>query len=247
MITQNWNHVISYIRSQIGSINQLEISDDELIEYLRNHTLPEFSIFSPAKLWVLLSDSDRVIVNPLDPALQDTTYDEDTYTIPLPEDVEIINVENAYFRRGISGGDNAFGKYSHIYQTDPRDTVMNNTFSTMMDYLKTVQYYEYLPPKTIVFGHQINSNGLILELHVYHVKLSTIKRDIYTNLFRKMAVYDIINMIIANRSKFQQVSSPFGEIQLNIEFLEKKAEKFEQQIEEYKQWMPPAKLASWIE
>jgi hypothetical protein len=245
MIIQNWNHITSYIRSQIGSINELEISDDELINHLRDHVLPEFSIFSPAKLWVLLSECDRVPVNPLDPDMQDKTYDEDTYTIPLPEDVEIVNVENAYFRKG-AAGDDAFREYSHIYQSDPRDTVMNNTFTTMMDYLKTVQYYEYLPPNTILFGHSI-SEGIILELHVYHVKLETIKRDIYTNLFRHMAVKSIIEMIIANRSKFQQLSSPFGEIGLNIEFLERKAEKLEQKIEEFQSWMPPNKMAAWIE
>lgn len=246
MLIQNWNHITSYIRSQIGSINELEITDDELINHLREHTLPEFSIFSPARLWVLLSDCDRVQVNPLDPDMQDKTYDEDTYTVPLPPDVEIINIENAYFRRGTSGQD-GFDGYSYLYQTDPRDTVMNNTFNTMMNYLTTVQYYEYLPPNIIMFGKQINESGIILELHVYHVKLETIKRDIYTNLFRKMAVYDIIQMIIANRSKFQQLTSPFGEIGLNIEFLDRKAEKLEQQIEEYKMWMPPNKMAAWID
>lgn len=242
MLVQNWNNIISYIKSQIGSINQLEISDDELINHLREHTLPELSIFSSAKLWVLITDDNRTEVSLENP---DITLDEDTYTIPLPEDTEIISVENAYFRKGTSGG-SVFEDYPYMYQTDPRDVVMNNAMSTMLDYLNTVQYYHFLPPNQIIFGNALGS-GVILELHTYHVKPETIKRDIYTNLFRKMAVYDIIEMIIANRSKFQQLSSPFGEVNLNIDFLERKRDRLEQQIESYKDYLPPEKICAWIE
>jgi len=239
---QNWNNLIQYIRYQLGSINQLEITDDELRNYIKEHTLLDFSNHSPNKLWVLITDSNRM---PFNPTIPDRIMDEDTYKIPLSNENDyIINVENAYYRKGTS---DFFDEYPYMLQTDPRDVVMNNTMSTMLDYLDTVQYYQFMPPDTIVFGERLGGVGVILELNIVHTNLDNIKRDIYQNLFKKMALRDTLQMIIANRSKFQQLSSPFGEISLNIEFLEKKLDKIEQDIQEYQTWELPEKLVAWIE
>lgn len=239
---QNWNSLIQYIRNQLGSINQLEITDNELIDYIKEHTLPEFSIHSSDKLWVLITDSDRV---GFDSSVPDRIMDEDTYKIPLPNENDyIINVQEAYYRT--SGSADMFNEYP-MYQTDPRDIVMNNTMSTILAYLNSVQYYQFLPPDTIIFGKSMGSDGIVLELNINHTKLDRIKRDIFHNLFKKMALRDVLQMIIANRSKFQNVSSPFGEVGLNLEFLERKLEKIETSVEEYFKWEPPETLAAWIE
>jgi hypothetical protein len=243
---QNWNHIISYIRNQLGAVNQLELTDDELIDYLKQHTLPEFSIYSPAKLWVLITQPVCLELGEVD-----KLYNENTYTIETPDDVEIISVDQAYTKtgggRGISGGDEGeLNNYLYQYQ-DPRDTVMSNTFNTMMDYLNKVQHFQYLPPRTITFGSNVSANGVILELHVYHARLDTIKRDIYMEMFRPMALRDIIDLIMANRSKFQEVASPFGQINLNLEYLREKQQKLEEKIEDWKSWKPPENLVAWIE
>jgi hypothetical protein len=247
MAIQNWNLLISYIRHQLGSINQLELTDDELINHIRDHTLLEFSSHSSDKLWVLITDADRmkVEVDSSGNIAPDRIMDADTFVIPLPNETDyIINVEDAYYRRSTSDG---YDEYPYFYQSDPRDIVMNNTMSTMLAYLDSVQYYQYQPPNTITFGKPINQEGVILELNIMHNNLDRIKRDVYQNYFRKLALFDIIEMIIANRSKFREVSSPFGPINLNIEFLERKMEKLEREIEEYRQWEVPEKMVAWVD
>ena len=239
---QNWNSLFSYIRQQLGSVNQLELTDNELQIYIKEHTLRDFSNYSSDKLWVLITDSNKVEYDLNKP---DRIMDEDSYKIPLPSESDyIINIEDAYYRR--SGAD-WYDSYPYMYQSDPRDTVMNNTMSTMLAYLNKVQYYQYLPPDTIIFGSGINEEGVILELNIVHTILDRIKRDVYHGLFKKMALYDILDLLIMNRSKFQEVASPFGQINLNIEILERKKEKLEQEIQEYKSWQPPEKLISWID
>ena len=46
---QTWNNLLEYIKLELGvPVNLLEISDDDIIKYIKNHALPEFSQYVPA-------------------------------------------------------------------------------------------------------------------------------------------------------------------------------------------------------
>ncbi len=240
MVIQNWNNIIQYIKLNLGQANLLEFSDNEIINILKEHTLPEFSVYISRKHWVLLTPSDQIS--------SENTLDIDTYKIPLPEGYQVISVDRAYTNQSNPGAieDTDLNRYMY-YQTNPMDIVINNTLSTMLNSLDTVQYYELLLPDTIVFGKSLNGAGVILELSVYHDKLDTIPRDAYHKLFKPMALKNIIEYIIANRSKFTNLSSPFGEINLNMDILINKLTVLEAQVNDFINFNPPDILIDWIE
>ena len=59
---QNWNNVLSYIKLMLGApINLVEISDSDIIEFLKEHVLPVFSQYSPLKRWVYLGPEHMIV------------------------------------------------------------------------------------------------------------------------------------------------------------------------------------------
>lgn len=235
---QNWNNILGYIKSNLGeNINFIELSDDYIINYLKNQTLPECSRFIPGKIWATINDSNLIEI--------DHNYNENTYRIPINEDdYKIINVQEVYY--GVSSRGNQIFGYSNYVFLDPRDATMSNVFNDMISKLTPTQTYIFIPPNVIKFGLNLAQNNIIMELNVVHFRLDKIPHDSYNNYFKKKALKDVIDLIISNRSKYSRVQSPFGEIELNIDFLRDKKQELNDQIREVEEWDPPEKLIEFL-
>ncbi len=53
---QNWNNILNYVKLNLGApLNLIEMSDDEIIENLKDQVLPVFSQYCPLKKWTYIS------------------------------------------------------------------------------------------------------------------------------------------------------------------------------------------------
>jgi hypothetical protein len=239
-MAQNFNNIISYIKLSFGTpYNLLELSDDELILYIKEHTLPLFSQYIPRPIWVLLNSSNQI----------GSSFTKHQYTYQLPDEVDqydIVGIQEVYYN---TSGGIALAASSAFF-SNPTDVVISNGYFTLAQDLQTVDAFEYIPPKIITFSKEsIPSSGdsLIVEVNTVHQTLDSIPSDTYQKIFKEQCLKDSIDWIIGIRSKFSNLSSPFSTLNLNIDRLQALSNSLDQKITDYYNNLPPKHLLAWLD
>lgn len=231
---QNWNHLLKYIKQKLGvPTNLLELSDQEIIDYIKENVLPEISVILHNDMLVRITDKHR----------DSSGLNEYTYYIPIPDDVTIIDIYQVYINsRNIS-----VGQLTSSYMTlDPRDTVMQNTLVTMFQSLQMVQEYTFEQPNIIRFGIPIYGE-VILHCRVVYNDISKIPIDFYHEIFKRKCLAEVMLLIVAKRKKYESLSTPFGQINLNVQELQNEAQSILSEIESKLDAMPPEYLIAWLD
>lgn len=202
---QSWSDVLEYIKINFGVLNKLEISDDEIVKNLRNHVLPFFSQYSGSKKFKAISDGDMVIGVTGDPIYK--------YKIKLEPEEYIIDILNIYYSRNGSLLD-----YAAPLINSPDTAIDVLIYNSYTDIIKSMQMkntWDFLPPNILVFDAEIGFG--IIEYTTVHSELKTIESDKYHLMFKKLCLANVKIWISANRSKFENLTTPFGVLNLNWE------------------------------
>lgn len=239
-MAQNFNNIVSYIKLSFGTpYNLLELSDDELILYIKEHTLPKFSQYIPRPIWVLLGSSNQI----------GSTFTKHAYSYQLPDEVDqydIVGIQEVYYNS--SSGIGLAGMSSMFL--NPIDTVVSNGYANLAEDLQAVSAFEYIPPKIITFTKEsiaASGDSLIVEVNTVHQSLDTIPSDVYQKIFKDQCLKDAIDWIIGIRSKFSNLSSPFSTLNLNIDRLQALSNSLDQKITDYYANLPPKHLIAWLD
>jgi len=231
---QNWNNIIQHVKVHFGTkTSSLEITDDEFVEYFSNHSLPYFSQIIPNNAWSIINQGSVVNLP--------NNHNNYTYKLNIPDDIELIDINEVYFSSTLGQIIN-----SGTYLINPVDSVMMNTYNDLSSHLTTVNDYHFLKPDYIRFSQDIVSNIVIAELNIEHKNLNTIPSDMYHKLFKRMCLADGIELVLNNRNKFTNVTTPFGEIDLNTSALESKLQELRQKIEELIDGLPHRKYLEFF-
>jgi hypothetical protein len=211
VVTQNWNNLLSYIKLKLGmKVNKLEFSDDEIINNIKSHTLPLVSQYEPHNIWIV-SDFNR------DKVLGPTgAYGNQSIRIPIDTiPFEITEIEEVYYSNLVGYN------LSNLtpYFVNPVDIAISNTFVDIFNFLQPVQTFTFIRPDILKFGLPITSDKLIIKLNVIHQDVSTLPSDIYNKIFKNLALRDTVGFVLANRQKYSNLQTPFGEVNLNVDAL----------------------------
>lgn len=223
---QTWNNILGFIGREIGvKFNQLELTDEEIIEGLKADVLPLFSQYVPLKKQIYISSANRVL---------DKLPGEDlwVYELPISDDIEIIDIVDAYANETYSSE-----KYVDPYYDTKfsRSNLRNNTrgsqdymglqdfmadqvFYDIVDYLSPRNTWTPIPPNRISWDFEISSAIVVCD--TIHKDLSTIYSDLYHMAFKPLCLGKVQLWLSKLRSKFSELSSPIGNIRLNYEKLE---------------------------
>ena len=232
---QNWNNIISYIKYSLGiPFNLLEISDDDIVNFLKDQVLPEFSQHCPNKLFIKATPADAVGVNSI-------TLHQYEFKLNIPDDIYVLGIENVFWNQTSAYAENPISSFL----ANPNDIVLSNAYTTLSQSLQLIPEFNYLPPRTIVLSITMGA-GLIVEVNTIHTKLETIAPDLYTSTFKKMCLSGILKYLYNIRSKFSGISTPFGDLQLNATDLQSRAQQLDQEIQDTLAWIPPNQLLAWL-
>jgi hypothetical protein len=232
---QNWNNILSHIKYKLGvPHNLLEVSDDDIVNLLKDQVLPAFSLYNPAKCWVQLRDGDQQTAP--------VNYNYNTFILKIPDEVQVLTVHQVYSNTisPFTGNLNTMAMF-----VDPVDIVLSNAYSTLAASLQPIQNFEFFPPRTLCFG-QLIGMGVIVEVNVVHTRLDTIESDLYNNIFKKMCLSAVIKYIIAIRNKFSTINTPFGDFSLNISDLQNMVQTLDGDIQLAIDNTPPDMLVAWL-
>jgi len=237
---QTWNNLLNYIKRNTGAkLNLLEMNDDEIIEGLQEDVMPLFSQYSPLKKYCVIGPPQRV----------EFQRDGDTqwkYELPVPKNEYIIDVHEVYMS-STSEHDPFYGtKYSSdaipgsvrlygygstgVYGGGMIDVVIDNEYFSMMNSLTAKNTYEFTPPRTIRFDQQITVACVVY--NTVHEDPSTLNPDFYHIMFKPLCLGHTLKWIAALRSKYENVSTPMGEVRLNWQKMEQDAERLLQETQQ---------------
>lgn len=227
---QSWNDVLGYIKINLGSLNKLEISDDDLIYNLKSQVLPFFSQYSGCKKFKAVNDNNLIQSLTGQPMYQ--------YRIPLDPEEYIINVINVYF----SNTGNLLDLSTPFINSpeSAMDALIANSYIDMIKSMQAANTWEFLPPDVLLFDFSVGF--IILEYTTVHTDLKTIDPDKYQLIFKKLCLANVKIWISSNRSKFENLTTPFGALTLNWEAMKAEGQTEREECTQLLNILPPEML-----
>ncbi|HQF37033.1 MAG TPA: hypothetical protein PLL26_05345 [Candidatus Dojkabacteria bacterium] len=206
---QNWNNTLEYIKLFLGvPINLLEISDDELVGYLKRQVVPLFSQYAPLKKFTYITAANQI-----SPVSGSPSY---MYRIPVESGEYIVDILEAYPLRDVSIVDVYGGALINAQMT--MDMVIASSYIDAVRSLQVRNTWEFIPPDILVFEQEITACAVIY--NTPHVNLDTIRPDLYHKAFKPLCLGYTKLWIASMRSKFEALATPFGQINLNYDRLQ---------------------------
>lgn len=208
--------VINHAKAKLGVLtHQLELDDNMLIQAIRTRTLKTLSVYFPYM--------ENIVVD-LQAAKVPDSYDSSTFFIESKTGAIILGV-NRVLPTSVTS-------YSSEFPGMRRTTThsVNEYLAADFEALSTVPYtVVFLPPNKINIQPIPASYGnMVVEVRTEHLDFSTLNPNLYEYIM-KLAEADIKLDILANRSYFSNLSTPFGDIELNLSKLED-AESIRQEV-----------------
>ncbi len=203
-MAQTWNDVLEYIKLDLGAtINLLELSDDEILKYIKHHVLPYFSQYFPAKKFVLIDATNDLIP-------EEDGQPRYRYKIPVPDDEYIVDIYDIYLpMKRITADLPVYGYVSAI------ETVLNNEFVDILNSLNSANTWDFIPPRTIILDKKPAGEKFIVVYNTVHETPETIRPDMYHLAFKPLCSAYVKMWIGKMRSKFQALTTSFGSLNVN--------------------------------
>lgn len=234
---QDWNSLIRYVKRKVGSpLAQFELTDDDIFDIVTDSVLPAVSQYIGYPVWLRVTSSDKVAED----SAKHGIYPPHTFRLPVSTDLTIVDVYEVFYHRDDVG---IVGMYKNMIGVlDPRDTVMTNTFQDMLESLSTVQTFQWIPPDKLSFDESVHGHNFICQCKATHKNLSTIPSDVFIDFVKPLTLAEVYEDLVEIRSKYRQLNTPFGAVELNWERLEQKAQELRREVQEKFDSLPPDQL-----
>jgi hypothetical protein len=204
----NWDNLLSYIKLHLGSsVNNIEFTDEEIINIIDEHVLPEFSKYNPLLRYYVMYEFQNIISR--SPAL---VFQFKNFKY------KILNVNRLIRKPTVMD----ITQYYNLQQTSGDLTDMliaQNSFSATKDFISQDTWRFFSPDKLqMVRGSNNYGSAMdfICELNCVHKDPSTIDPDQY-NLFRDLSLATVFIAIGRIRKKFNSFNTPQSTIDINAD------------------------------
>jgi len=227
---QNWDNLISYIKLHLGApIMKIEFSDDELIQIISEHTLPEFSRYFPLLRYYMFTEEDNCIQ-------YEPTKIYQIKNFPY----KVIKIDEIIAKPNIIdlNQNTAVAMYSGDVTNLLGANYMNQAKLTVL----ADDTWTFISPDKIELIKSNNSmwiyDDFMAKLACIHPDPSTVDPDAYIFL-RDLAAADIMIFIGKIRKKFRQFATPAGTVEINADEIIQEGLQLKQTTIENLLRMPP--------
>lgn len=232
--SQTWNSILGYIKRELGTgVNLLEMSDEELIEGLDEDVLSLFSQYCPHKDYTFISLQHLI-------PFKDPGHPQWMYLMPIEDGQHIIDIYEVMPNTSGLNLDE-LGMDSIDYSKDSMiDLVISNAYIDAAQSLSTRNTWTFHPPKTIEMDKKIDRGCVIY--NTPHDTPKTVRPDLFNTTFKPLCLGNVQKWLAAKRAKFENVATPFGQINLNWQKLETDSQTNIQEAMQKLELVPPDKL-----
>ena len=194
--------VLRYLNRMLGTVLQeLELSEEEMMRVVFQESLPTFSKYFPYKYYVNISPDDHV----------DSTLN--TYRLPKKDRLEIIGIHKVFVSNMVQYGSTMIPISHNPFE--------NQVFNDYLSMTTTPVTFRYLPPYELtIFPKIINYQYATLEIkavHPYHLKTVPVnmRQD-----FLDLCLNDVLISIYPLRHRFESFNTPYGTMQPFMEMVD---------------------------
>lgn len=220
--------VLETIKLNLGfPYKGIEHSDEVLLSYIRKKTIPLFSSYVPDVAFLEISEQQR------HPQISNL------YLLRDPEGRDIITVRDVILPLAV---DLIMGHPWPVFPSMeelPIQALETFEARTRKGMSLARHAWEFIPPdKLYVYPQRIQFPMIIRYERIHAPDFSTIPTR-WEREFIDLALADVLELIGSIRSQYQTVSTPFGEITLNPDFLNTKASELRTAVMEKLNSLPP--------
>ncbi len=230
----NWNNTIDFIKIQLGAdVNQLEVDEYKILDIIKTVTMPEFCQY--------FNYIDRIDYPSDKIELVTEAEHKHRYKI-INYERQIYEIKNVYFPS------NWTVAYTVFDQIDATSAAVSNYTYSMADSMTPVRSFQFFRPDiielTIPIGYS-EPSYFTVELGAEFLNPNEIEPSMYS-AFKKLAAADVIDYVLSLRSKFEQLTTPQGTINMNLNRLEQKAERLRSEAMQKLENTQPDVLWAWV-
>jgi hypothetical protein len=219
--------IVNHIKGRLGATHRrLELDDDQIVQLLQEETLNTLSVYFPFFLTYKLDLNESRVEG-----------SRNEYYVPMDiEGYRLMGVEKVIPSTGanITGNGMAYG----ILGTDMLSS-MTNFLNTKLAGGMTAAM---LPPETFEYRHpgMLRLHNVYTHGHAVLMLKTTHRSDFGTlapgllESVKKLALADVANDLLGIRQYFQNVGTTFGEINLNLDTLQRWADSRDDLIETFR-------------
>jgi hypothetical protein len=120
------------------------------------------------------------------------------------------------------------------------NVVISNAYTDASRSLGVQNTWTFFPPKTIEFDKEITRAAIIYDIP--HATPKTVRPDMYNTTFKPLCLGTVQRWLVAKRAKFENVATPFGQINLNWQKLETDSQTHIQDAMQKLELIPPDRL-----
>lgn len=233
--SQTWTSILKYLKRELGTgVTLLELSDEEIVEGLEEDVLALFSQYSPHRKHTWISSSNQM---PHTRAGSPRWI----YKLPIDPDETIIDIFEAMPNATGESLDELGGDTIDLSSADNMiNIVISNTYTDAARSLGVQNTWTFFPPDLLEFDKEISRAAVIYD--VPHSTPKTVRPDMYNTTFKPLCLGTVQRWLVAKRSKFENVATPFGQINLNWQKLETDSQTHIQDAMQKLELIPPDKL-----
>lgn len=224
----NQSRVLDYVKRNLGfPFMHVEWSDEEILEYIDEHSLKDFSYYFP--------EEKRMNLN-LQLEANQVPGRSNEYYLNEPQGLEILNVVDVYYSEGASIllGHPPIGPVSHGELREWALSVETSmTTKLFSDYDYTLEFIH--PNKLRLSPIPVNeTNVAVAYERIQNSDLSGIPNE-FQRLFEEFALADIMIALGRIRKRYGggNLRTPFGEVPLESEIYEEGKEKRRELIDKF--------------
>jgi len=229
----NWNNTIDYIKMQLGAdVNQLEVDEYKILDIIETVTMPEFCQY--------YNYIDRISY-PSNQLIEIDSEYKPRYQI-VNYDRQIYEIKNIYFPS------NTLLTYTVYNSADAVTAAVGGYTYGMSESMIPIRSWQFFRPDiielTVPLGFS-EPSYFVVEVGAEFKNPKEMEPSMYS-AFKKLAAADVIDYIISLRSKFEQLTTPQGAINLNVNRLEQKAMNLRNEAMQKLENVPPDVFWSWV-
>jgi hypothetical protein len=215
----NWNVILTRIRDELALPNHvMEKSNDQIVEYLKESAVRKIADYIPdvTRLTIDTMNSDIIVPGK-----------ENEYFIIDPDDREIFDVLEMYtdYSTDILFGKRFIAAWS--MEEVPGFELSNMRSGTTKLFSDFYYMYEFKHPNIIQIRPKYKGKTTLEYERSHDPELSTIPK-VYENLFIELCLGMFMMNIGRLRTRYSNIQTAFGEIQLNGEDIKNEGKDFYQ-------------------
>ncbi len=206
-VWQTYSNLLDYVKLNLGAKTQsFELSDEDMIDIFRDHTIPEFSKYEPLiKYYRVTYDENLISESPTFMyQFKDFCY-------------KIMRVNNVIGTATLMDMDLLYMQAGRQSSYDVSEFLMSANYAHMSAIAVPPQTWRFFAPDKIEVMHSSDTMSFnydfIAELACIHDNPTTINPDLYTYL-RDLAVADIMIFVGRIRSRFESFTTPYGNVEV---------------------------------